>query len=247
MQYQDKVAVITGGNSGIGLATAKELAAQGAGIAIFGRDEATLEQARQDLGEGTLAVQGDVSKLADLERLFAEVKETFGQVDVLFVNAGRTTLGSIEDVSEATFDTEMDVNLKGAFFTVQKALPLMGRGSSVIFTSSCLADMAMPGSSAYSASKAAVNSLVKVLAAELAPRGIRVNAVSPGPINTPIYGRMGMAPEQLEAFAGQIQGQVPVGRFGDTAEIAKTVAFLASSDASFVVGANLTADGGMSL
>lgn len=247
MQLQDKVAVITGGNSGIGLATAKELTARGAHTAIFGRDERTLEQAKQDLGEGTLAVQGDVTKLADLERLFAKVKDTFGRVDVLFVNAGRTTLGDIEEVSEETFDTEMDVNLKGAFFTVQKALPLMGEGGSIVFTSSCLADMAMPGSSAYSASKAAVNSLVKVLSAELAPRGIRVNAVSPGPINTPIYSKMGMPPEQLEAFAGQIQGKVPVGRFGDPAEIAKAVVFLASPDASFVVGANLTADGGMSL
>lgn len=246
-QYRDKVAVITGGNSGIGLATAKEFAARGAHVAIFGRDTETLEEAKRVLGEGTLAVQGDVTKLADLERLFAEVKDTFGRVDVLFVNAGRTTLGGIEEVTEETFDTEIDVNLKGAFFTVQKALPLMGKGSAVVFTSSCLADMAMPGSSAYSASKAAVNSLVKVLSAELTPRGIRVNAVSPGPINTPIYGRMGMAPEQLEAFAGQIQGQVPVGRFGDPAEIAKAVAFLASSDASFVMGANLSADGGMSL
>ena len=247
MQLQDKIAVVTGGNSGIGMATAKELTARGARVAIFGRDEATLAQAEQDLGEGTLAVQGDVTKLTDLERLFAAVKDTYGRVDVLFVNAGRTTLGGIEEVTEESFDAELDVNLKGAFFTVQKALPLMGKGSSVIFTSSCLADMAMPGASAYSASKAAVNSLVKVLAAELAPKGIRVNAVSPGPIDTPIYGRMGMAPEQLAAFAGQIQSQVPTGRFGDTSEIAKTVAFLASPDASFIVGANLTADGGMSL
>jgi len=247
MHLQDKVAVITGGNSGIGLATAKELKAQGAKLALFGRDARTLEEARRDLGSDTLAVQGDVTKVADLERLFSRVKGHFGRVDVLFVNAGRTTLGGIEEVSEGAFDAEMDVNLKGSFFTVQKALPLMGEGSSIIFTSSCLAEMAMPGSSVYTASKAAVNSLVKVLSAELAPRGIRVNAVSPGPVNTPIYERMGMAPEQLEAFAGHVLGQVPLKRFGDPTEIAKTVAFLASPDASFVVGANLTADGGMSL
>ena len=247
MQLQGRIAVITGGNSGIGLAAAHEFAAQGAEVALFGRDEATLEQARQALGGHTLAVSGDVTKLADLERLFRQVKETFGRVDVLFVNAGRTTLGGVEAVTEDAFDTEMDVNLKGAFFTVQKALPLMGEGGSIVFNSSCLADMAMPGSSVYTASKAAVNGLVKVLSAELAPRGIRVNAVSPGPVNTPIYGRMGMAPEQLQAFAGSVQEQVPLKRFGDPAEIAKTVAFLASPAASFVVGANLTADGGMSL
>ena len=247
MKLQNKVAVITGGNSGIGLATAHELSAQGATLVLFGRDEASLKSVKEALGGDTLIVQGDVTKVADLEQLFSQVQQTFGRVDILFVNAGRTTLGSLEQVSEADYDTEMDVNLKGAFFTVQKALPLMGEGSSVVFNSSCMADMAMAGSSVYSASKAAVNSLVKVLSAELAPRGIRVNAVSPGPINTPIYSKMGMAPEQLEAFAGQVQGQVPVGRFGEGAEIAKTVAFLASPDASFVVGANLVADGGMSL
>lgn len=247
MQLQDKVAVITGGNSGIGLATAKELKAQGAKLTLFGRDGRTLEEARQDLGGDTLTIRGDVTEIADLERLFSRVKDHFGRVDVLFVNAGRTTLGSIGDVTEENFDTEMGINLKGAFFTVQKALPLMGEGGSVIFNSSCMADMAIPGSSVYTASKAAINSLVKVLAAELAPRGIRVNAVSPGPVNTPIYGRMGMAPEQLEAFAGQVQGQVPLNRFGNPDEIAKVVAFLASPDASFFVGANLLADGGMSL
>ena len=247
MQLQDKVAVITGGNSGIGLATAKEFGGRGAKVVIFGRDEARLGQAKQELGGDVMAVQGDVTRLADLERLFGEVKGRFGRVDVLFVNAGRTTFGRLEEVSEEAFDTEMGVNLKGAFFTVQKALPLMGEGGSVIFNSSCLADMAMVGSSVYTASKAAVNSLVRVLSAELAPRGVRVNAVSPGPVDTPIYGKMGMAPEQLQAFAGQIQGQVPLKRFGDPAEIAKAVAFLASPDASFVVGANLAADGGMSL
>lgn len=247
MQLQDKVAVITGGNSGIGLATAKELSARGAKVVIFGRDEAALEQAKQDISGDTLIVQGDVTRIADLERLFSQVGETFGRVDVLFVNAGRTTLGSLEEVTEEVFDTEMGVNLKGAFFTVQKALPLLGENASVVFNSSCMADMAMAGSSVYTASKAAVNSLVKVLAAELAPRGIRVNAVSPGPINTPIYSKMGMNENELQAFAGQIQESLPLKRFGEPGEIAKTVAFLASSDASFFVGANLTADGGMSL
>ena len=244
---KDSVAVITGGNSGIGLATAKELKARGAIVVIFGRNAEALEQAKQDLGEDILAVQGDVTQAADLVRLFAVVKERFGRVDILFANAGHTQLGAIEEVTEETYDAEMDVNLKGAFFTVQKALPLMGEGSSVIFNSSCMAEMAMAGSSVYSAAKAAVNSLVKVLAAELAPRGIRVNAVSPGPVSTPLYSKMGMPPEQLTAFAGQVQSQVPLNRFGDPAEIAKTVAFLASSDAAFVVGANLAADGGMSL
>lgn len=247
MDLQGKVAVVTGGNSGIGLASAKELRARGARLVIFGRNATTLEQARQALGGDTLAVQGDVTNVADLERLFAQVNDHFGKVDVLFVNAGRTTLASIGDVTEDNFDAEMSINLKGAFFTVQKALPLMGEGGSIIFNSSCMADMAIPGSSVYTASKAAINSLVKVLSAELAPKGIRVNAVSPGPVSTPIYERMGMASEQLEAFAGQVQGQVPLNRFGNPDEIAKAVAFLASPDASFFVGANLTADGGMSL
>ena len=147
MQLQNKVAVITWDNSGIGLATAKEFGKRGAKVVIFGRDEARLEQAKQELDGEVAAVQGDVTKVGDLERLFAEVKMRFGKVDVLFVNAGRTTLGGLEEVSEEAFDTEMSVNLKGAFFTVQKALPLMGEGGLVVFNSSSLAEMAMPGSS----------------------------------------------------------------------------------------------------
>ena len=247
MQLQDKVAVITGGNSGIGLATAKELEAHGAKVIIFGRNAETLESAKHELSSEALAVRGDVTQLADLERLFSEVKTHYGRVDILFVNAGHTQLGAIEEVTEAVYDAEMDVNLKGAFFTVQKALPLMSEGGSVIFNSSCMGAMAMAGSSVYTTAKAAVNSLVKVLAAELAPKGIRVNAVSPGPISTPIYSKMGMGENELQAFAGQIQESLPLKRFGEPSEIAKTVAFLASSDASFFVGANLTADGGMSL
>ena len=244
---QSKVAVVTGGNSGIGFAAAQELGKQGARVVIFGRNRETLELAERNLGEGTLAVQGDVSNLADLDQLFGEVEGRFGKIDVLFANAGQTNLGQIGEVTEAAFDSEFAVNVKGLFFTVQKALPLMSEGGSVVLNSSCLADMAMVGSSVYAASKAAVNSLVKTLAAELAPRGIRINAVSPGPTQTPIYGRMGMPPEQLAAFAGQVQNQVPLGHFADAAEIAQVVAFLASPQASFVHGANLTADGGMSL
>ena len=157
MDLQGKVAVVTGGNSGIGLSSAKELRARGARLVIFGRNATTLEQARQALGGDTLAVQGDVTNVADLERLFVQVNDHFGKVDVLFVNAGRTTLGGIGDVTEENFDAEMSINLKGAFFTVQKALPLMGEGGSIIFNSSCMADMAIPGSSVYTASKAAIN------------------------------------------------------------------------------------------
>jgi NAD(P)-dependent dehydrogenase (short-subunit alcohol dehydrogenase family) len=242
-----KVAVITGGNSGIGLSTAKELKSQGASIAIFGRDAQTLESAQKDLGGDTLAVQGDVSSVADIEKLFSEVKGNFGKVDILFVNAGVVQLAPIDAVSEEEFDRQVGINYKGAFFTVQKALPLMTEGSSVILNSTVMADLAWANSSLYASSKAALTSLGRIFATELAPRGIRVNTVSPGPISTPIYGRMGMEAKQLEGFAEQVRGQVPLKRFGDAQEIAKTVSFLASADAAFITGQNLAVDGGIGL
>jgi NAD(P)-dependent dehydrogenase (short-subunit alcohol dehydrogenase family) len=239
-----KIAVITGGNSGIGLATAKELTSRGAHVVLFGRDATTLAEARSAVGGRTHAVQGDVSKLADLERLHNEVKTQFGRVDVLFVNAGITKPAPFEAMTEQVFDETFDINVKGAFFTVQKLGPLLAEGASVVLTSSCLADMGMPGMSAYSASKAAINSLARTLSAELLERNVRVNVVSPGPVNTPIYGKLGMSPEQLQEFAEGVRNQVPMKRFGSPQEIAKAVAFLASSDSAFMLGTEIVLDGG---
>lgn len=245
-RFEDKVVVITGGNSGIGLAAAQQFAAEGARLVLFGRNEKTLNEAAATLPERTLTVQGDVSALSDLDRLFEETTAAYGKFDVLFVNAGIVGMGPIVQVDEAAFDQIMDINFKGAYFTIQKALPYMHDGGSIVLNSSINANIGMPGTSIYAASKAALTSLVRTLSAELVERGIRVNAVSPGPIETPIFGRLGMTDEQIQGFAQQIQAQVPLGRFGKAQEIAKAVTFLASDDASFVLGEELIVDGGMS-
>lgn len=246
MDFRGKIAVITGGNSGIGLATAQELRSHGAQVAILGRDPDSLAQAQQTLGEGTLAVQGDVASLADLDRFYAAVSERFGRVDVLFVNAGVAKMGPIGDFGEMDFDAVMNINFKGAYFSIQKALPLFVNGGTIVLNTSINATIGMPTTSVYAASKAALSSLVRTLSAELLSRGIRVNAVSPGPTSTPLYGRLGLPGADLQGFAEGVQQQIPLGRFGTSEEIAKAVTFLASSDSSFIVGTELVADGGMS-
>ena len=245
-KLEGKVAVITGGNSGIGLATAKEFREQGARVVITGRDQRTLDEASREIGGDVLAVRADASSLAEIDKLFAAVKEKFGSVDVLFVNAGIGKFAPLEAVTEELFDQIMDINFKGAYFTIQKALPLLNDNASVILNTSINAHIGMPNSSVYAASKAALITLARTLSAELVGRGIRVNAVSPGPIATPIYGRLGLQPEELEETAKNIQAQVPMKRFGRPEEIAKTVLFLASSDSSFLLGTEIIADGGMS-
>jgi len=245
-RFQGKFAVITGGNSGIGLAAAKAYVREGAKVAILGRDAQTLEQAREQLGPETIAVQGDVSRLADLDRLFAQVKARSGRIDALFVNAGLGRFVPIEASDEQLFDLTFDVNVKGAFFTVQKALPLMPRGSAIVLNASCVIEMGMPAASVYTASKAAVASLARSLSGELAPRGVRINVINPGPIETPIFGRMGMDAEATKGMLAHIQGQVPLGRMGNPEEIADAVMFLSSEQSSFVHGASLLVDGGMS-
>jgi NAD(P)-dependent dehydrogenase (short-subunit alcohol dehydrogenase family) len=245
-RFQDEVAVVTGGNSGIGLATARALAAEGARVFVSGRDAATLEAARAELGPRAVAVQADLSTVAGVERLMQAVREQAGRIDVLFVNAGIARFAPLEQVDEELFDATFATNVKGAFFTVQRALPLLGEGASVVLNASAVVEMGMPGSSVYTASKAAVASLARTLAGELAPRGVRFNVVHPGPIETPIYGRMGMDAQATEAMAGQILSQVPLGRFGRPEEIAQLVLFLSSDAASFVHGASVLADGGMS-
>jgi len=245
-RLENKVAVITGGNSGIGLATAREFLNEGAQVVLTGRDKSTLDQAASELGSQALTVVSDAGKLDDIQRLATLVKEKFGRVDVLFLNAGIAKFAPIEMIDEATYQDTFDINVKGVFFTVKALLPLMKEGSSVIINASINANIGMANSSIYAASKAAALSFARTLSGELVSRKIRVNAISPGPVNTPIYGRLGLSPEQLEQMAGSIQGQVPLGRFGTPEEIAKVALFFASDDSSFILGAELVVDGGMS-
>lgn len=245
-KLEGKVAVITGGNSGIGRATAKEFKEQGARVVITGRDQQTLDEAAREIGGEVLAVRADASSLAELDTLFAAVKEKFGHLDVLFINAGIGKFSPFEAVTEELFDAVMDVNFKGAYFTIQKALPLLNDHASIILNTSINAHIGMPNSSVYAASKAALITLARTLSAELVGRGIRVNAVSPGPVTTPIFERLGLPPEALAETVNNIREQVPMKRFGRPEEIAKTVLFLASSDSSFLLGTEIIADGGMS-
>ena len=245
-RLEGKVAVITGGNSGIGLATAKEFKEQGAQVVITGRDQQTLDEAKREIGGDVLVVRSDASSLTEIDKLIAAVKEKFGRIDVLFVNAGIGKFAPVEAVTEELFDSIMDINFKGAYFTIQKALPLLSDNASIILNTSINAHIGMPNSSVYAASKAALITLARTLSAELVGRGIRVNALSPGPITTPIFNRLGLSPEALEETARNIKEQVPMKRFGRPEEIAKTALFLASSDSSFLLGTEIVADGGMS-
>jgi len=241
----DKIAVVTGGSSGIGLATAQRLVADGAQVVITGREPEALKGAVAGLGDRASGVRGDVSKLEDLDHLFDRVHDQFGRIDVLFANAGIAPFAPLEAVTEEHFDTLFRVNVRGLFFTVQKALPLLARGASVILNASVVAQSGMPNTSVYSATKAAVRSLGRTLAAELAPRGIRVNVVSPGLIETPFWDKVGLSSHDVDAFGEQVVAQTPLGRAGRPEEIATTVAFLASDDASYFTGADLVADGGL--
>ncbi|NOY85187.1 MAG: glucose 1-dehydrogenase [Nitrospirae bacterium] len=246
MKLKDKVAVITGGNSGIGLSIAQEFKAEGAKVAILGRNKTTLEAAAQALGEGTVVVQGDVTQSADIEKLYRETVEAFGKIDVLVANAGVAKPRPCTEVDEANFDETADINFKGTFFTVQGAIPHLKKGASVILIGSIAGQIGHPGMSVYSATKAAIRSLARSFSAELLPMGIRVNNLSPGPIKTPIFDKMGLSKEEIDAFGSQIMTQVPMARFGESHEMAKAALFLASSDSSFVAGIDLVADGGMS-
>ena len=241
----NKGAVITVGNSGIGLAAARELIRHGAKVVIFGRDEATLRTALGELGAEAHAVRGDVTQLADLDRLFRETTERFGQVDILFANAGVAKLAPFSLTDEALFDQNVDINFKGAFFTAQKALPYLNDGACIIFNTTVFNVKGYANTSVYSAAKAALRSLVRTLAAELAPRGIRVNAVAPGPIETPIYGKLGVPAEAVTELADFFQEAIPLKRFGRVSEIGTVVRFLASAEASFINGVELAVDGGL--
>jgi NAD(P)-dependent dehydrogenase (short-subunit alcohol dehydrogenase family) len=245
MKLEGKVAVITGGNSGMGLATAQRFVAEGAYVFITGRRQGELDAAVKRIGKNVTAVQGDVSKLDDLDRLYATVKEQKGKIDILFANAGRGEFARMGEISEEHFDKIFDLNVKGLLFTVQKALPLFQDGGSIILNASIASIKGMEAFSVYSASKAAVRSFARSWTVDLKSRKIRVNTLSPGPIDTPILKGLGKTEEELGQFKASLAAAVPLGRMGNSDEIAKVALFLASDDSSFVTGIELFVDGGM--
>jgi NAD(P)-dependent dehydrogenase (short-subunit alcohol dehydrogenase family) len=238
-----KIAVITGGNSGLGLATAERFVAEGAYVFITGRRQGELDAAVRTIGRNVAGVQGDVSNLDDLDRLFGVVRQQRGRLDVLFANAGGGEFAPLGHITEAHFDKTFDVNVKGTVFTVQKALPLMSAGASIVINGSMASIKGMPAFGVYAASKAALRSFARTWAVDLKERGIRVNVVSPGTIITPAYKTL-LSDEQIDAFAAQAAANAPLGRVGTADEIARAVVFLASEDSSFVDGAELFVDGG---
>lgn len=242
---KNKVAVITGGNSGIGYATAKQFKEQGATVIITGRRKEAIEKAASELG--VHAIVADQSRILDIENLASKVKEDFGQVDILFINAGITTKGTIEEATEELFDSVMNINFKGAYFTLSRFTPILNDGASVVFLSSNTASMSYAGTSIYSSSKAAVNSIVKIAALELAPRKIRVNSISPGPTETEIMKKIGLDEEGVKTLMNAIVDTIPLKQMGATADVAKMVSHLSSDASKFITGADFIMDGGMVL
>lgn len=242
-----KNVLITGGSSGIGLATALLFHEHGANLAITGRNPESLEQARLALGGTVLAVQSDAGKFSDIESLMHQVKEHFNQLDVLFVNAAVAYAKPFEMVTEAEFDEMTTVNFKGVFFTIQKALPFLAPNAAVIITTSITNQLGSRNFSIYGACKAAQRSLVKSLGLELIGRGIRINAISPGPISTPMYGRLGLPDKLEQMIKDEILSKSPIKRFGGPEEVARAALFLATDDSSYIVGDEIVVDGGMSL
>ena len=240
-----KNAVVTGGNSGIGFATAKKLKAQGASVIIAGRNEKRVEEAAAELG--VTGFVADVRSLSALDRLVEVVSHEFDRVDILFVNAGIFQPAPVGQISEELFDHQMGINFKGALFTIEKFLPILREGASIINLSSVNAYTGMPNTAVYAASKAALNAYTRTAATELAPRNIRVNAVNPGPVYTPIFGKTGMSEDQLSGFAEAMQNRVPLKRFGQPEDIANLVSFLASDEASFITGSEYNIDGGINI
>ena len=244
-KLEGKVVLITGGNSGIGLASAKEFAREGALVVITGRRQDALDDALKEIGSGAVGIQGDVSILSDLDRLYKELAERFGKINVLFANAGVIELAPFEAVTEDQFDRQFNINVRGLFFSVQKALPLMDDGSSIILTSSIAHLKALDGHNVYAATKAAIRSFARSWTADLKQRKIRVNCLSPGPVDTPIIEKMGISPEKFAEFDKAIATLIPLGRLAQASELAAAALFLASADSSFVTGIDLCVDGGM--
>jgi NAD(P)-dependent dehydrogenase (short-subunit alcohol dehydrogenase family) len=240
-----KFALITGGSSGIGLATAKAFVADGAAVAITGRDQKALDAATDIIGGEHLAFKCNAANLLEIDALYAAIKERFGALDIIFANAGVADSNPMEKVTEQDFDRVFNVNVKGVFFTVQKALPLLRRGASIILNASIAPRMGRAGLSLYSASKAAVRTLARNFSSELVSRGVRVNVVSPGTILTPAWNRLIKDPAAFEATMRQVGSEIPQGRVGTPEEIANVVLFLASDASSFMLGAEITVDGGL--
>ena len=247
MKLQGRTALITGGNSGIGLATARLFIAEGAQVVITGRDKATLDAASKELGKNLLAFQADVLDAGARELVFTTIKQQFGNLDIAFANAGIGEFSSIADTSEELFNRVLQINLTGAFLTIKSALPLMQRGASIVVNGSIFELVGAPGGAGhYAASKAGMHAMVRAMATELSPLGIRINVVAAGPIKTPISQRSHRPPEQVAAFVKKLELSVPLGRFGEAEEVAKVVLFLASDDSSYVHATEIVVDGGIS-
>ena len=245
-RFADKTVLVTGGNSGIGLATAQQFADEGARVIITGRDQAKLDIAKAQLGASAITILSDAGDSKSAKALGAELAAKGITLDAVFINAGVALFSPLEGVDDAFWDNMFNTNVKGAYFTIQAVTPLLNRGAAVILNGSINAHIGMENSSVYAASKAAPISLAKTLSAELIGRGARVNVVSPGPVATPLYGKLGMEAEQLNQVAAGIQAQIPLKRFGTPEEVASAVVYLSSPEAAFIVGTELIVDGGMS-
>lgn len=245
VRFTEKVALVTGAGSGIGLATAELLAREGARVILFGRDGGALEAACRAIGPTARAVTGDMCRLEDIDALYASIRDREGGLDVLFANAGVARMLPVTDVGPEAYAETFDTNVRGTFFMMQKAIPLLRPGASVVVNTSVANRSAVPAMSLYAASKAACRSFVQCFAAELLPRNVRVNAVAPGPTATPIHGKYGIPPEMLEGLGRATLDLVPLRRMAQPSEIASVVAFLASSESSFMVGEEVAVDGGI--
>jgi NAD(P)-dependent dehydrogenase (short-subunit alcohol dehydrogenase family) len=241
-----KRALITGGTTGIGLETARRFLEEGARVVVTGTNPATLDAAKKQLGDAALVLPSDAGLVAEQQRLAQEVQKHLGQLDVLFINAGIAKLQPVEQWTEEAFDHSVAINVKGPFFLVQALLPVFAPRASIVLNGSVNAHIGMPNSSVYAATKAALLSLVRTLSGELLGRGIRVNAISPGPVSTPLYGKLGFGEADLKQVAASVQSQIPLGRFGTAKEVADAVVYFASDESAFAVGAELLIDGGMS-
>ncbi|SAL80692.1 short chain dehydrogenase [Caballeronia terrestris] len=241
-RFEGKTVLVTGGNSGMGLATAQAFAAEGARVVITGRDAATLAAAKETLGANALAIANDAGSVSAARDLAARLSAEGIRLDALFINAGIAKFAPFPDVDEAMWDESFNTNVKGAYFQIQSVLPLLNEGASIVLNGSINAHIGMPASSVYAASKAALITFAKTLSAELLPRGVRVNVVSPGPVSTPLHEKLGLSDD----VAAQLQAQIPLGRFGRSSEVAATVLHLASPESGFIVGTEIIIDGGMS-